>query len=201
MEGTAMQEEVTRLRIFVASPGDVLDERERLRLVVEELNRTLADSLGHSLELLDWCDIVPSMGRPEQVILDQLEWDAWDVFVGMLWTRFGTPPGIGESFLSGTEEEFTLAYQVWKKTGRPQILFYRCLRPIPISIDTAQLQQVHEFFKEFEYSGTYPGLYRTYRALEDFERRVREDLTRLVFDYSEEQVLATHQPELAKQIA
>ena len=197
-----MPEKVIRLRVFVASPGDVLDERQRLRLVVDELNRTTADRLGLTLDLLDWCTHAgPRMGRPQQVIFDQLALEKWDIFIGILWAHFGTPPGIGESFLSRTEEEFTLAYQVWKKTGRPQILFYRCLRPIPISIDTAQLQQVHEFFKEFEYSGTYPGLYRTYRALEDFERRVREDLTRLLFDYSEEQVLATHQPELAKQIA
>ena len=106
-----MAEQVTKLRAFVASPGDVLDERERLKLVVDELDRTLADSLGHSLELLDWRDVVPSMGRPEQVILDQLKLDAWDIFVGILWTRFGTPsgairPDTGEPFLSGTEEEF-----------------------------------------------------------------------------------------------
>jgi hypothetical protein len=201
-----MPEEVTRLRIFMASPGDVLDERERLRLAVDELDRTLADSLGQSLQLLDWRDVVSSTGRPEQVILDQLELNAWDIFIGILWTRFGTPPGAthpetGEPFLSGTEEEFTLAYQAWKQTGRPQILFYRCLRPIPTSIDTVQLQQVQEFFKGFEASGTYPGLYRTYKTLEDFERHVRKDLTLLLLDYSKEQVLATRQPELARQIA
>lgn len=48
MEGTAMPEDVVRLRIFVASSGDVLDERERLRPVVDELDRTLADNLGQS---------------------------------------------------------------------------------------------------------------------------------------------------------
>ncbi len=202
-----MQEGVTRLRIFVASPGDVLDERERLRLVVDELNRTTADRLGLTLDLLDWrTHVAPCMGRPQQVIFDQLALEEWDVFIGILWSRFGTPPGAthpetGEPFLSGTEEEFTLAYQAWKETGRPQILFYRCLRPIPPSIDTAQLQQVQKFFEGFEASGTYPGLYRAYEALEDFERRVREDLTRLLFDYSEEQVLVTRRPELAKQIA
>lgn len=199
--------EYTRLRIFVSSPGDVLDERERLRVIGDELNRTTGDRLRLTLDFLDWhTHVAPCAGRPQQVILDQLSLENWDVFVGILWARFGTPPGTihpetGEPFLSGTEEEFTLAYQAWKETDRPQILFYRCTRPIPTTVDTTQLKEVQDFFSEFGASGTYPGLYRTYKESEDFERHVREDLTQLLFDYSEEQVLTTRQPELAQQIA
>jgi len=187
-----MSENLTRLRIFVASPGDVLDEWERLRLVADELDRTLADSLGQSLELLDWRDVVPSMGRPEQVILDQLKWDAWDIFVGILWTRFGTPPGAihpetGEPFLSGTEEEFTLAYHSWQSAGRPRILFYRCMRsPQLDQLDASQFQRVQQFFSQFEAEGAHPGLYQSYRTPEEFERRVRSDLTQLILSYSEQ---------------
>ncbi len=187
-----MPEEVTRLRVFVASPGDVLDERERLRLVVDELNRILADSLGRSLELLDWRDVVPSMGRPEDVILDQLKLDAWDIFVGILWTRFGSPTGgihpeTGAPFLSGTEEEFTLAYHSWQKTKRPRILFYRCMRsPQLDKLDASQFQRVQQFFVQFEAEGEHPGLYQPYKTLEEFERRVRNDLMRLILSYGEQ---------------
>lgn len=197
----------TRLRVFVSSPGDVLDERGRLRSVVDELNRTMAERLGLTIDLMDWrTHVAPCMGRPQQVILDQLPLEKWDIFIGILWARFGTPPGgihprTGEPFLSGTEEEFTLAYRAWKEVGRPQILFYRCQRSIPTSADPAQLKRVQDFFTEFEASGTSPGLYQHYETAQDFERRVREDLTRLLFDYAEGQLLVSRRPELARQIA
>ncbi|MGH8057573.1 MAG: hypothetical protein ACREOH_10105 [Candidatus Entotheonellia bacterium] len=63
-----------KLRIFAASPGDVLTERARLHTVVEEFNRTghLADWLGLTLEVLDWrTHVAPWMGRPEEVVLAQ----------------------------------------------------------------------------------------------------------------------------------
>src|SRR5262245_36087419 len=107
-----------KVRIFVASPGDVATERARVHTVVEELGRTgnIADRLGLALEALDWrTHVAPLMGRPEDVVLDQLPVESWDILVGILWLRFGTPPGAadtrsGQPFGSGTEEEFALAY-------------------------------------------------------------------------------------------
>ncbi|CAG0994335.1 hypothetical protein ANRL3_03007 [Anaerolineae bacterium] len=58
------------LRIFVASPGDVANERARLASVVEQLNHGLADHLGVVLELKEWSQVAPDMGRGQQVIFD-----------------------------------------------------------------------------------------------------------------------------------
>lgn len=204
---TRDEEKYTKLRIFVASPDDVAEERECLKLVVDELNRTIADHLRLTLDLLDWhTHVAPRMGRPQQVVFDQLPLENWDVFVGILWTRFGTPSGgthpvTGEPFLSGTEEEFTLAYQAWRETGRPQMLFYRCVRPVPVNVDVSQLQRVQRFFVDFGMTGTHPGLPISYKTVEDFERRIRGDLTQLLFDYGKERLLETRQPDLAEQIA
>ena len=98
------------LHVFVATPRDVAAERDRLGLIVRDLNNAFA-AHGLTLELLDWRDVVPDLGRPEDVILDQLPVDAWDIFIGVLWARFGTPPGRKDPerdhpFLSGREEEF-----------------------------------------------------------------------------------------------
>ena len=41
-----MTEQVTKLRVFVASPGDVRKERERLGGVIDELNRGIAAEKG-----------------------------------------------------------------------------------------------------------------------------------------------------------
>ena len=78
------------------------------------------------LELLRWeTHAYPSMGRPQSVINAQI--GDYDVFVGILWKRFGTPTGRAES---GTEEEFRLAFDSWKKTKRPHILLYFYTAPL-----------------------------------------------------------------------
>ena len=43
-----------RMRVFVASPGDVEEERARLAAVVEELNKVVAERLGVVVELMRW---------------------------------------------------------------------------------------------------------------------------------------------------
>jgi len=181
------------LRIFVASPGDVAEERVRLKKVVDGLNqpKKLADRLGLRLQLLDW-HVPPGMGRPQGVILEQRPVEEWDIFIGILWSRFGTPSGevdaqTGLAYDSGTHEEFMQAYRAWQKTGRPRILFYRCNREIaPDQIDPEQLAKVQAFWKEFQAEGEHPGLLQEYDTPDAFEDQVRSDLEELLFEYGEQ---------------
>ena len=180
------------LHVFVATPRDVAAERDRLDLIVRDLDSAFATH-GLTLKLLDWRDVVPDLGRPEDVILDQLPVEKWDIFIGVLWARFGTPPGredpeTGKPFLSGTEEEFTLARRSWRETGKPRILFYRCKRPVaPDRLDSEQFALVQKFFDGFKPGGEHPGLPQEYETVEDFERRVRQDLLKLLLEHSRDQ--------------
>ena len=177
------------IRIFVAAPSDVGDERGCLRRVVDELNQpgALAEQHGCTLQVLDWQDVVSGMGRPEEVILEQLSLESWDVFVGILWKHFGVYSGgrdteTGQFYGSGAEEEFTLAYRAWKQATRPHILFYRrSTSPSSLDeIDTDQLSKVNRFCQEFEADAAHPGVLCRYETPSDFERRVRSDLSRLL---------------------
>ena len=79
-----------KLRIFVASPSDVANERAKLETVVEMLKPT-ADYLGLALEVLTWRDVVPNAGRPQQIIFDQLKPTEWaDYLTHMHFGRFGS---------------------------------------------------------------------------------------------------------------
>lgn len=180
---------LTVLRVFLASPSDVTEERRRLQTVLNELNSHggLAEQQGLILRLLAWETAYSGMGRPEDVILDQMPIEQWDIFVGLLWTRFGLPSGgrdsdTGLPYDSGTEEEFRLAYRAWKETGRPHILFYRrnSLPREADAIDPVQLGRVQAFFREFGPDGKNPGLFTSYMSPSAFERRVRQDLTSLL---------------------
>jgi tetratricopeptide (TPR) repeat protein len=184
-----MPDSLKKLRIFAASPSDVASERAKLETVVDSL-KPMADYLGLTLEVIDWRAVVPD-GRPQQIIFDQLKPTSWDIFVGILWHRFGTPPGAkdktGKDYLSGTEEEFKTAYELWKQYGRPRIVFYRCTRAIPLDADFVQAQRVKDFFKEIQDpQGEFRVLTQSFDALESFEKLVLDNLQKLLLAYSEQ---------------
>lgn len=107
------------------------------------------------------------------------------MFIGLLWLRFGMPPGrnrAGVDHDSGTEEEFRLAYRAWQETRRPRILFYRCTRPAPVSVDTKQLRKVQRFFEEFAPKGENPGLFEDFGEADQFEKMVEKHLTGLLIE-------------------
>jgi hypothetical protein len=173
------------LRIFAASPSDVASERAKVESVAVML-KPLAENLGIVINVVDWRAVVPDMGRPEQAILDQLKPSSWDVFVGILWHRFGTPSS--KEFQSGTEEEFAVAYHLWKQYGKPRIMMYRCNRPAPLdTLDPDQFKRVKEFFAQFDaLKGEHPGLYQSFDTTEGFEKLLLDNLQRLLLEYGEQ---------------
>ena len=138
-----------RLRVFVASPGDVAAERDHVKAVADELNRGTAVQAGFVLEVVRWeTHAHPDMGRAEQLILDQI--GQYDLFVGIMWRRFGTPTGVAGS---GTEEEFDHALRAWQQSGQPRLLCYfsRALSEPPETVDEAtQLLKVTQFRSQVE---------------------------------------------------
>lgn len=165
------------IRIFLASPSDVAKEREITNTVIAELNRSIAPKLGHLIELIRWEDMVPSMGRPEQVILDQADIENLDVFIGILWNRFGTPTGRANS---GTEEEFDVALNTWRKNGKPRIMLYFCKRPTNLQTEE-EIKQKNAVIK-FRQRLSEIGIIRDYKSRSKFEILLRQDLTNHLLD-------------------
>src|SRR2546423_2869983 len=196
-----------RLRIFAASTSDTATERAKVATAAAML-KPLADYLGITLDVVDWRSAVPDMGRPQQVILEQLKPTEWDIFLGILWHRFGTPPGgqdphAQREYLSGTEEEFKSAYSLWKQHGRPRVMMYRCARPIPPdALDPDQFKRVKDFFAQFEaVGGEHPGLYQSFEKLEEFERLLLDNLQRLLLAYGEQIKGAPIEPQVVQTLA
>jgi NACHT domain-containing protein len=174
------------LRIFIACPGDVTPEKERVFKIADSL-QPVAKAAGFLLEVKEWRQVLPDMGRPQQVIFDQIQAETWDVFVGVLWLRFGAPSGgidprTGQSDESGTYEEFRVAYDLWKQTGRPRILFYQCRRASedPYAVDEEQFGKVRAFFKQFEVGGEHQGITKPYKTIEEFADFLRTHLQELL---------------------
>ena len=135
-------------RIFAASPGDVQGEREALATVVNEVNQTHGSPLGYRLELVRWeTHVAPGAGAPQRVVNEQI--GPYNIFVGIMWRRFGTPT---DEWGSGTEEEFRIAYRAWEKDPSVALMFYFCQKPfMPNSVEElAQFQKVLAFKRELE---------------------------------------------------
>ena len=112
------------LKVFIASPGDLGDERVIAKFVVDEFNNIWAEAFGYHVELVGWEDAVSVFGRPQSVINKDLE--DCELFVGLLWRRWGTPPDIGGPYSSGFEEEYEISVDRRQKLRKPEIsLFLR----------------------------------------------------------------------------
>ena len=164
-----------RLRVFVASPGDVAAERGHVKAVADELNRGIAAQAGFVLEVVRWeTHARPDMGRAEQLILDQI--GQYDLFVGIMWRRFGTPTGVAGS---GTEEEFDHALRAWRQSGQPRLLCYFSRAPSepPETVDEAiQLLKVTQFRSQVENQ----SLAWRYRSDAEFKDLLREHLQQIL---------------------
>lgn len=171
----ALQEHV--LTVFVASPGDVDDERGKLEEVIRELNLTWSRELAVRLDLVRWeTQAYPGMGAdPQDVINEQIP-DDCDLFVCIMWCRYGTST---ERAGSGTIEEFQRAKA--RYDADPScvkiMVYFKDEQICPSLMDPMQLAKVHEFRDSLGKEG---ALYWKFRTIDEFEKLIRLHLTRQV---------------------
>jgi len=182
--------QLTKIDIFVSSPGDVGAERRAAVGVIARLNSIASLRDRFVLKPLIYEEEVPPVvGDPPQRIVDRymMEASRADIFVCMLWTRMGTPvvdARIGREFRSGTEYEFVTAYEQQGRTGRPLMLLYRCTRPAPEKADTSQMPDVGAFFQQFEgKNAAFAGLYRPFSSLEELDKKLFFDLDTILAEH------------------
>ena len=110
------------VKVFLASPGDLPEERRAAKSVVDEYNALTADEFGYQVELIGWEDTVSVYGRPQATINRDLE--RCELFIGLMWRKWGTPPDVSGVYSSGFEEEFETSVQRRSSEDRPEIRTY-----------------------------------------------------------------------------
>ena len=128
------------IKVFVSSPNDVTDERNLLEDIVRELNNTWSKFLRLRLDLIKWeTHCFPGVGNYSQEVINKEIDDDYDIFIGIMWQRFGTPTAL---YGSGTIEEFERAYQRYKENPDGiKIMFYFKDTP-PDSISEIDPEQI-----------------------------------------------------------
>lgn len=163
-----MPELVTKIRIFIGSPGDVEAERKALTQTIDDLNVGFASSRKMVLELAKWeTHVWPGFGEDAQSVINDRV-GQYDIFVGVFWNRFGTPTGRAGS---GSSEEFERAYARWKESKRPSLMLY--FRRSPADLATIEEIRQKQLLLEFKGSLQRLGaLFREYSEVEEFGRLV-----------------------------
>jgi uncharacterized protein DUF4062 len=181
VEDSANTPVVRVLRVFLASPGGVADERAAVRAVADEVNRVLRRH-GWMIEVLGWEDRGPTGGRPQSDINADVE--LCDVFVGILGRRWGTPTGDSSS---GFAEEWELASGRFADSGAPDLwLYFKDLRDGGTALtgdDAAQFEAVQAFRCRVEEDES--AFHKSFVDVEDFTALLRPRLIEFVLNRSD----------------
>lgn len=158
------------LVVFMASPGDLLEERDRIRRLADDVN-ALFETKGAGVRVVGWETIQPEYGRPQALINPRVH--DCDVFIGILKRRWGSPTG---EYSSGFEEEFNIAVERRKTSSKPAISLYFADVPAEDREDPGQnLSKVLAFRERIQLE--HIGLYRDFSNPGDLVYQIHGLLT------------------------
>ncbi len=186
---------VPQIRVFLASPGDVNEERA---VALQVLDMLEYDPLfrkggagGISLHAIAWDkpggDVPMRITKtPQTAITEGLPRPSeCDIVLVLFWGRMGTPlpypeyqKDEGSPYLSGTEWEFRDAFDAERTTGKPVTLVYRRTEEPRIDLkDRKAFEQYHlvlDFFEQFRHpdTGALLGGFNEYTNPEDFRQKL-----------------------------
>jgi conflict system STAND superfamily ATPase/sulfatase-modifying factor enzyme 1 len=157
-----------RLRVFLASPGDVGDERALARKKLSELSYDPLLREKVTFEIVAWDQpgaSVPMFATmtPQAAIAAGLPKPSeCDIVLVIFWSRMGTPlpdeyrKADGTRYLSGTEWEYLNALEAAQASGNPAVLVYRRVEKCLLDQEDpayeekrVQFQRVKAFFSAF----------------------------------------------------
>lgn len=165
-----MSYQATAYEILIASPSDLVAEREAIPDVIGAWNALNSREYGIVLMPILWeTHASPEMGdRPQAIINKQIVMSC-DVLVGCFWTRIGTNTGVAES---GTVEEI----EEFLQAGKPVMLYFSSVPVVPDNLDADQYQRLREFRQKMEAQ----GFLRRYSTVSELRDKLFHDLTRTI---------------------
>ena len=153
------------MNVFVSSPSDVYEERDIFDGVVRDLNNTWMDALGIMLKTKKWETNVPAkITNQDQTDIIIEEIGEYDIHIGIMWSRFGSPTN---EYESGTEQEFRTALNYYKEYKKPLIKFYFSKREFRLETqeEIEQFSQVKNIENEIKNI----GIIKHYQTLKNLD--------------------------------
>lgn len=180
-----MASQLTNYRVFIASPGGLESERKIFRDILSSHNETDAIERGCHFQSIGWEITLGGMGRPQSRINEDLK--TCDLFVLILWDRWGSPTGADEGYTSGTQEEYMVALDCLNSNAFPMrdvVVFFKAVDSRRMSDPGPQLSAVLEFKKSLEKERKL--LFETFDTPEAFGERLRRHVAKWTREHSGE---------------
>jgi len=143
-----------RIIVFISCPDDTKKEKGIVEKVCEKIS-LIYKRLNVEVKAVEWRkDFIPLITgeRPQMQINREIENSSYDIYVGILWSRFGEKQG--EKNLTPTEEEFEDALEKQKQDKKVKILFYFKLDPIP-NLNKFEKEKIENFKERIKGVGVY----------------------------------------------
>ena len=163
----------TVYRVMIASPGDVIQERNLVRALIHEWNAVYSLDKRIVLMPVGWeSHSSPLMGeRPQEILNKQILSDC-DLLVATFWTRIGSPTGKSPS---GSVEEI----EEHLAANKPTMIYFSTAPVHPDGIDEAQYTALKKFKNECKKR----GLVEEYDSLSQFREKFARQLAQTVLRY------------------
>ena len=185
--------QLSRLKVFIASPSDVDQERKTAFDVINRIIpfRAIIVTFGYSNDqyfnyfdfcqtndyqhylkitsftrkgIIGWEDMSSGVGRPQALINEKLK--ECKLFIGLLWKRWGSPSG-EES--SGFHEEYKLALELHGSGQMTNVWLF--FKKLPLSFNEDELEQAGEVRKfKREVISSQNVLFKEFDNLEDWHK-------------------------------
>ena len=166
------------IKVFIASPGDLAEERRAFKEVVDELNKGFGRGAHVTFQPLGWEDALSTMGRRSQSVINE-DIDACDIFILVMWRRWGQEAPDAKPYSSYTEEEFYRALARNEKDRTPTLfVFFKHIDPGQMADAGPQLEKVLAFRKKLE--ATRRVLPRRFEDEKSFRIEIDKHLTAFV---------------------
>lgn len=171
---------LNHIKIFVASPGGLLEERKVFRDTIIEFNEMDAIERGYYFQPVGWEDTLGHQGRPQEIINEDLK--KCDFMFLILHNRWGSPSTADNTkYSSGTEEEFHVALECLNSDQYPMrriSLFFKDILKEQLADPGEQLKRVIAFKKEREEKKDF--LFETFDNKESFSKQIKYHLTKIL---------------------
>ncbi|MBD8082269.1 DUF4062 domain-containing protein [Chryseobacterium caseinilyticum] len=165
-----MPKKFTQYSILLSSPTDLESERNEIPNLINELNNTYGKSNDVHFDLIKWeTHSGPGITHEHtQQIINEDIGDEYDIFLGIIWKKFGTQTAVAES---GTEEEFLRALKRFENGENIQILFYFKSEAIPVDeIIPEQITKIKNFKEGLRQNNI---LYWNFKNVEELINQLR----------------------------
>jgi hypothetical protein len=137
------------VKVMIASPSDVADERQLVRDVIQEWNTIHSENCKLVLMPVGWeTHSVPEMGNRPQAIINKQLLETCDLLVAVFWMRLGTPTGVADS---GTVEEINKHLA----SAKPAMIYFSAVPGNPDRVDREQYEKLRAFKDDLRSRGLF----------------------------------------------